>query len=204
VPGSSPGRKNSILSDEYTPAPNQRNSPLLCFTLDFIDALTCDGRLEANMVGARGYPYDCSFCGAAVSANPDITIRTREPAKHHSGDARAGAPLRRDAFRFVDDLFPGYERFIRQCMNAFTTARIGYRYVRDATGRINILHRMGDDMLELLRDNGCREIALGIESGSARLLSNMGKRITPEMARSVVQRLTHHGISVKGQPRCLR
>lgn len=38
-----------------------------------------DGRLEANMVGARGCPYDCSFCGAAVSANPDITIRTRTP-----------------------------------------------------------------------------------------------------------------------------
>jgi anaerobic magnesium-protoporphyrin IX monomethyl ester cyclase len=38
-----------------------------------------DGRLEANMVGARGCPYDCSFCGAAVSANPEITIRTRTP-----------------------------------------------------------------------------------------------------------------------------
>lgn len=33
-------------------------------------------RLMANMVGARGCPYDCSLCGAAVSANPDITIRT--------------------------------------------------------------------------------------------------------------------------------
>jgi anaerobic magnesium-protoporphyrin IX monomethyl ester cyclase len=38
-----------------------------------------DGRIEANMVGARGCPYNCSFCGAAVSANPDITIRTRDP-----------------------------------------------------------------------------------------------------------------------------
>jgi radical SAM superfamily enzyme YgiQ (UPF0313 family) len=102
------------------------------------------------------------------------------------------------AFRFVDDLFLGYERFIRQCMSAFTTAGIGSRYVWDATGRINILHRMSDDMLELLRLNGCREIALGVESGSKRLLSYMGKRITPEMTRSVVQRLTQHGISVKG------
>jgi len=41
--------------------------------------LASDGRIEANMVGARGCPYDCSFCGAAVSANPDITIRTRTP-----------------------------------------------------------------------------------------------------------------------------
>jgi len=157
-----------------------------------------DGRLEANMVGARGCPYDCSFCGAAVSANPDITIRTRTPAnilgEMHDLEYRYGVT----AFRFVDDLFLGYERFIRQCMSEFTTAGVGRRYVWDATGRINILHRMSDDMVELLKLSGCREVALGVESGSARLLSYMGKRITPDMTRSVVRRLTERGISVKG------
>src|SRR5215217_6317020 len=108
-----------------------------------------DGRLEANMVGARGCPYDCSFCGAAASANPDITIRTRRPeniiGEMRQLDRRYGVT----AFRFVDDLFLGYERFIRKCMARFTEAGIGYRYVWDATGRINILNRMSDDMLEL-------------------------------------------------------
>jgi anaerobic magnesium-protoporphyrin IX monomethyl ester cyclase len=157
-----------------------------------------DGRLEANMVGARGCPYDCSFCGAAVSANPEITIRTRTPEniieEMTDLDTRYGVT----AFRFVDDLFLGYERFIRRCMAAFNEAGIGDRYVWDATGRINILHRMSDDMLDLLKANGCREVALGIESGSERLLTYMGKRITPEMTRSVVRRLTERGISIKG------
>lgn len=157
-----------------------------------------DGRIEANMVGARGCPYDCSFCGAAVSANPEITIRTRAPenliSEMHELHTRYGVT----AFRFVDDLFLGYERFIRKCMAAFTESAIGEHYVWDATGRINILHRMGDDMLKVLKRNGCREVALGIESGSERLLSYMGKRITPEMTRSVVRRLTEHGISIKG------
>lgn len=59
------------------------------------------GRWEANMVGARGCPYDCSFCGAAVSANPDITIRTRDPHNilaemYQLRDAGV------TAFRFVD------------------------------------------------------------------------------------------------------
>jgi anaerobic magnesium-protoporphyrin IX monomethyl ester cyclase len=102
------------------------------------------------------------------------------------------------AFRFVDDLFLGYERFIRKCMTAFTTWGIGERFVWDATGRINILHRADDALLDVLADNGCREVALGIESGSERLLSYMGKRITPDMTRSVVRRLTERGISVKG------
>lgn len=157
-----------------------------------------DGRLEANMVGARGCPYDCSFCGAAVSANPDITIRTRSPENIIEEMQQLDHEYDVTAFRFVDDLFLGYERFIRKCMAAFTEHHVGDRHVWDATGRINILHRMSDDMLDVLRANGCREVALGIESGSERLLKYMGKRITPEMTASVVERLTARGISVKG------
>ena len=157
-----------------------------------------DGQYEANMVGARGCPYDCSFCGAAVSANPDITIRTRDPeniiAEMDELDARYGVT----AFRFVDDLFLGYERFIRKCMAAFSAHDIGSHYVWDATGRINILHRADDKLLDELAANGLREVALGIESGSERLLKYMGKRIKPDMTRSVVHRLVSRGISVKG------
>ena len=157
-----------------------------------------DGRIEANMVGARGCPYDCSFCGAAVSANKDITIRTRMPENIMAEMAALRSDYNVTAFRFVDDLFLGYERFIRQCMDAFTAERIGDKFVWDATGRINILHRADDTLLDTLVANGCREVALGIESGSERLLKYMGKRITPEMTKSVVKRLTERGISVKG------
>lgn len=159
---------------------------------------TGDGRLRASMVGARGCPYDCSFCGAAVSANPDVTIRTRTPAnilaEMRELDERYGV----SAFRFVDDLFLGHRRFIDTCMDAFAAAGVGQRYVWDATGRINVLHRMDEAGLAALRDNGCREVALGIESGSDRILAHMGKRITADMTRSVVRRLVAHGIGVKG------
>jgi radical SAM superfamily enzyme YgiQ (UPF0313 family) len=156
-----------------------------------------DGRLEANMVGARGCPYNCSFCGAAVSANPDITIRTRRP-ENIIEEMSALSAQGVTAFRFVDDLFLGYERFIRRCMGAFTEARIGDHYVWDATGRINVLYRVDDGLLDVMAANGCREVALGIESGSERLLGYMGKRITPEMTRNVIRRLTERGINVKG------
>jgi radical SAM superfamily enzyme YgiQ (UPF0313 family) len=113
-----------------------------------------DGRHEANMVGARGCPYDCSFCGAAVSANPDITIRTRDPENIITEMDELHARYGVTAFRFVDDLFLGYERFIRKCMAAFSTHGIGSRYVWDATGRINILHRADDELLDELAANG--------------------------------------------------
>ncbi|MFI9452541.1 B12-binding domain-containing radical SAM protein [Amycolatopsis sp. NPDC052450] len=156
-----------------------------------------NGRLEANMVGARGCPYDCSFCGAAVSANPDITIRTREPHNILTEmDQLRGTGV--NAFRFVDDLFLGVPRVITTMMNAFTADHVGDWAKWDATGRINVLYRTSDAMLDTLAENGLREVALGVESGNARMLARIDKRITPDMARTVVRRLTERGINVKG------
>ncbi|MFF5129968.1 B12-binding domain-containing radical SAM protein [Streptomyces syringium] len=157
-----------------------------------------DGRTEANIVGSRGCPYDCGFCGAAVSANPDITIRTRTPENIVEELHRLHTDHGATAFRFVDDLFLGAARVIRPTMRAFTDHRIGERYVWDATGRINVLHRADDDLLDTLARNGLREVALGIESGSDRMLKAMDKRITAEMTATVTRRLLQRGIGVKG------
>ncbi|MFI6497197.1 B12-binding domain-containing radical SAM protein [Nonomuraea typhae] len=160
--------------------------------------LADDGRLEANLVGARGCPYDCSFCGAAVSANPDVTIRVRKPdgilAEMH--DLRDGEGV--TAFRFVDDLFLGARRVISTMMDAFAADRVGDWAVWDATGRINVLDRLPDAELDRLADCGLREVALGIESGSERMLTYIDKRITPAMVTSVAERLTRRGINLKG------
>jgi radical SAM superfamily enzyme YgiQ (UPF0313 family) len=150
------------------------------------------------MVGARGCPYDCWFCGAAVSKNPDLTIRTRTPdnilAEMHQLAAGAGV----SAFRFVDDLFLGARRIIHPMMDAFTADGVGDRWVWDATGRINVLDREDDAMLDTLAASGMREVALGIESGSDRVLAAMDKRITADMTLRVAERLMRRGVNVKG------
>ncbi|WP_333769592.1 B12-binding domain-containing radical SAM protein [Streptomyces sp. IBSBF 2435] len=160
--------------------------------------LAADGRREANMVGARGCPYDCWFCGAAVSKNPDLAIRTRRPdnilAEMHQLADSHGV----NAFRFVDDLFLGARRIIHPMVDAFTADRVGERWVWDATGRINVLDREDDAMLDTLAASGMREVALGIESGSDRVLAAMDKRITAHMTLRVAERLMRRGVNVKG------
>ncbi len=156
-----------------------------------------DGRLEAAVVGSRGCPYDCAFCGAAISANPDVRWRLRSPA-----DIVAELEqLHRDgvrAVRFVDDLFLAHPRFMREALGALIAGGIPQRLVWDATGRINVLDRAPETLLDLMAAAGCREVALGIESGSAGVLRRMDKRITPEMTERVVRRLSQRGIGVKG------
>lgn len=173
--------------------------------LPFIDRrfLTQDphhdgGRWEANMVGARGCPYDCSFCGAAVSANPNVTIRVRDAANIIAEMQQLRDQRQVTAFRFVDDLFLGAKRVIRHMVEGFSASRIGEWAVWDATGRINVLYRIDDATLDDLAANGLREVALGIESGSERVLSYIDKRITSTMVHSVIRRLVTRGIHVKG------
>ncbi|MGW1991261.1 B12-binding domain-containing radical SAM protein, partial [Embleya sp. NPDC001921] len=160
--------------------------------------VAADGRMEANIVGSRGCPYDCGFCGAAVSMDPELRIRARTPANILTELDHLYARHGTTAYRFVDDLFLGAERIIRTSMDAFTAHRTGERYVWDATGRINVLHRLDDTMLDTLADNGLREVALGIESGSDRILTMMDKRITTAMTLTVARRLMERGIHVKG------
>ncbi|TQN33543.1 radical SAM superfamily enzyme YgiQ (UPF0313 family) [Haloactinospora alba] len=156
------------------------------------------GRWEANMVGARGCPYDCSFCGAAVSANSDVTIRVRSAENVVAEMEQLRIAYGVTAFRFVDDLFLGARRVIKTMMDGFAAHRVGDWAVWDATGRINVLAREGDEVLDRLVANGLCEVALGIESGSERMLAHIDKRITQDMIRSTVTRLVERGISVKG------
>ncbi len=157
-----------------------------------------DGRWEVNLVGSRGCPYDCSFCGAAKSANPDVSIRMRSPENIVSEMFFLADEYGATAFRFVDDLFLASPPFMKECLKLFKDQKIGDRFVWDATGRINVLSRSSDDMLDLMREAGCREVALGIESGNERLLSYMEKRITVDMIKKAVAALTKRGINVKG------
>lgn len=179
-------------------APDVDGLPFVDRTFLAQDLYPAAGHIEANMVGARGCPYDCSFCGAAVSANPDVAIRIRAPQNILAEMYQLRDQHGVTAFRFVDDLFLGVRRVIDQMMTAFTAAGVGRWAVWDATGRINVLHRLDDATLAKLSYNGLREVALGIESGSERMLSYIDKRITPDMIHSVVTRLTARGIAVKG------
>jgi radical SAM superfamily enzyme YgiQ (UPF0313 family) len=157
-----------------------------------------DGRTEANLVGSRGCPYDCSFCGAAKSFNPDISIRTRKPDNILAEMTKLANDHNVTAFRFVDDLFLAQAPFMKQCLPRFIDAGVGDKWVWDATGRINVLAKADDSLLSLIQKAGCREIALGIESGSNRMLEYIDKHITSEMTIKAVKALTSRGIHVKG------
>lgn len=154
------------------------------------------GVLESAMVASRGCPFDCSFCGAAVSANPDISIRMREAESILNEIKSLKSKFGVLRIRFVDDLFLSSAKNMFNILSAFVREKIQVEW--DATGRINILNSASDEIIELMKKSGCREIALGIETGSDRLLAHIDKKISVSQVKNVVMRLCSQGINVKG------
>ncbi|WP_353642513.1 radical SAM protein [Mesorhizobium sp. WSM2239] len=177
-------------------APDIDALPLLDRSFLPQDPYIDEDQVESAMVASRGCPFDCSFCGAAISGNPDVSIRIRT-----ADNIIAEMTELRDRYgvtriRFVDDLFLASPKVITNTLRAFSNASLGLRW--DATGRINILDKVPESIIDLMVDSGCREVALGIETGSDRLLSHIDKKITVAQVMRVVTRLCRAGISVKG------
>lgn len=177
-------------------APDVDTMPLLDRKFLEQDPYSDDGVLESAMVASRGCPFDCSFCGAAISSNPDVTVRMRKPDGILAEIRHLKSQRGVQRIRFVDDLFLANARLIRTTLNAFVDEALDMQW--DATGRINVLAYMRDDLLALMREAGCREVALGIETGSDRLLSHVDKKITVAQVIKAVTRLCRSGIHVKG------
>ncbi|SCB51758.1 B12 binding domain-containing protein [Bradyrhizobium shewense] len=116
-------------------APDLDAMPLLDRSHLDHDPYSDGGVLESAMVASRGCPFDCSFCGAAVSSNPDITIRMRKPDSIMAEALDLGTRLGVQRVRFVDDLFLANQRLMRTTLSAFVDARLDMRW--DATGRIS-------------------------------------------------------------------
>ncbi len=194
--GTAPVMPKIVSTDQTLLAPDINALPFVDRKFLIQDPYPDGDVLESALVASRGCPYDCSFCGAAVSANPDIKIRMRH-ASNIIGEIQA---LQKQygisRVRFVDDLFLANRKAIAKTLRSFINSNLNIEW--DATGRINILASAPDELIDLMRSSGCHEIALGIETGSDRLLRHIDKKITIAQVETVVVRLCSAGINIKG------
>jgi len=190
------GRSAAGLPGVYTPdaAPPaaRAHSP----TLDALPlwdaalAATIGPDLWVPVQSRRGCPNDCSYC--STSRIQGRTIRCRSP--RHVVDligrlARAG--LRR--FYFVDNSFNIPERHALELCEALAALdpRVTWRCILYP-------ERVRADLVRAMAAAGCREVSLGFESGSERILREMNKRFTPGDVRRTADLLAAHGIRRMG------
>ncbi len=146
------------------------------------------GYFSLNVVTTRGCPYRCNWCAKPVYGN---TYHSRSPA-HVVAELRLlrerYAP---DHLWFCDDILGLKSRWLVAWADAVAEAGLRTPFLCQTRADL-----MSDENVRALERAGAREVWLGAESGSQRILDEMEKGISVEETRAAVARLRGQGVRV--------
>jgi len=138
----------------------------------------------------RGCPLDCSYCSTATIEGR--AIRKHDPQKVVeiiSQYAQAGF----DHFFFVDNTFNLPNSYAGTLCEKLSSAKqkiiwrcLLYPWQVDA------------DLVEKMEAAGCKEVSLGFESGSEKILARLNKKFNPDDVRQISKILKDYGIRRMG------
>lgn len=153
--------------------------------------------VTTSLSTTRGCPYGCIFC--AFPAMYGSTIRFRQVKNVIAEVAYCKRKLDVDTIFFTDACFTlPPQRTISLCKELLSQG-LDLQWICQT--RPDLLIHPEDtitEMLSLMKEAGCREIALGIESGSETVLDAMRKPHSREEVRTAVRRVQEARIDVCG------
>ena len=153
------------------------------------------GEKEIAIITSRGCAFDCAFCGGAKSLNKDITtrIRTEESVITEIREILSAYPDIQ-SIRVLDDLFLRNGKSIDMTNNIFLKfPHLSWR------GMVHVLSLAKDvEKVKKLRRGRCRELFIGIESGSESVRRKINKLGTIDDITTVSKAILESGIDLKG------
>ena len=153
------------------------------------------GEKEIAIVTSRGCVFDCAFCGGARSLNQDIPIRIRaEESVIKEIEEVLSLYSDIQSVRILDDLFLKNRKSIEIANNIFSKfPQLSWR------GMVHVLSLAGNlDKIKDLHEGRCKELFIGIESGSERVRKRINKLGRPEEIIKISKEILQNGIDLKG------
>ena len=153
------------------------------------------GEKEAAIITSRGCAYDCAFCGGARGLNKDISIRMKdvESVKYEIAEICDLYPDLQ-SIRILDDLFLRNETSISQAADIFK--KFPQLHWRGMVHVLSLIYCL--DKVKLLKNCNCKELFIGIESGSNTIRKRINKLGDISSVIAVIRELLINGIDVKG------
>lgn len=154
-------------------------------------------KTESYILSSRGCPYFCAYCSISGTTKRPLT-RPRKIGSIRE-DLTAALDQGINYIRWVDDLFLSNADRTRQLTELFFDLGLdksGFGY--EANGRANIMAYLPDALWDALRDTGLKELEIGVESGSPKILAAMNKGITRDQVLRTAVRALSRGIRFKG------
>lgn len=152
--------------------------------------------LEICIYTSRGCPYNCAYCVAACSRNKELGSIRHKKSESIISELKIIKQLypRVVTIRILDDLFLVNNNSFNEAINIFNEIKLSWR----AMCHIKSIKNIVDSKLKELAKSGCKELFIGIESGSPRILKKIHKTDNIDEIITSVSRLLSNGIHVKG------
>ena len=132
---------------------------------------TIKGEASTTIIGSRGCPYNCAFCASKVMWNRKVKYRSPDNIIAEIKEVIMDYEVTH--FRFQDDTIIASKKWITELCEKMKPLGITWR----GTTRVDHSQK---DILQLMKEAGCYEIAYGIETLDDKVLKMNNKQITNE------------------------
>ena len=154
--------------------------PIGCYREDFV----------VSLITSRGCPYQCIFCDNNTFGRK---IRYFSPEYVVGEIESVLKDFNARELTFVDDTFPSNRKRFRRILELIKERDLRFSWTCMANA-----NDLDEEVLKLMRETGCWQIAVGIESGDDGILKFIKKGITTERVREVANFADRARIMVKG------
>jgi radical SAM superfamily enzyme YgiQ (UPF0313 family) len=143
----------------------------------------------------RGCPYRCEFCASSVLLNSTYAVK---PAEKVVEEVRAIKGIwDRPFIEFADDNSFANKRASKRLLRALGPEKVRW------FAEVDLSVAEDRELLELMRDSGCRQVLIGLESPSERSLDGIELKANWKMKQlanhsAAVRKIQSHGIKVIG------
>lgn len=153
------------------------------------------GFTEANIVTSRGCIYNCTFCAAARTLNKDYPIREKSVVSIISELSSIKEKYPQvNSIRVLDDLFLKKKESVEKAIEVFSQFNFQWR----SMAHVMTFKDVDDEVMGRLKESGCFELFIGIESGSPAILRSISKTPNVDVILHNLSKVLRAGINMKG------
>lgn len=143
----------------------------------------------ANIISSRGCPFNCTYCMSRLIWRSHYRRRSPQNVLAELEEIINNYSI--NEFNFNNDLFTAKRDWLTEFCEGIIERKWDIRFVCNT--RVDMID---PPKLQLLKRAGCDKIALGLESGSKRMLGLMNKKVNFDQVPQGVQMIKDAGIKV--------
>ncbi len=151
-----------------------------------------DGELFTSVLASRGCSFNCPFCIAPPYHGR--VVRTRDPESLVREVESVYKEYGITSFLFQSDLFTGNKEWVHDVCNRLKGLNIkGLRWITNTR-----FDNVDEETLRVMKEAGCFLLAIGIESGSPKMLKILGKSTDTSKIKDMLSICRRLGIKTNG------